>query len=96
MQLLHFDCMRMGQDGFTILKPEENGGEVGTGAGAEGGGGGGGGSGIFGAGLFGNRPNRPSTTTEAPAEEVDQSNPDIFDPVTEIKYTRKPKASAFP
>lgn len=26
--VLHFDCMRMGQDGFTLLKPEEDGGTV--------------------------------------------------------------------
>lgn len=63
--------MRMGQDGFKYpLKPEENGGEVGTG-------GGGGGGGIFGLGLFGNR---PTTTTDVP-----QIDTDIFDPITEIK-----------
>lgn len=25
-QILHFDCMRFGQDQFALLKPEENGG----------------------------------------------------------------------
>lgn len=64
--------MRMGQDGFTLLKPEQNGGEVGTG----------GGGGLLG-GLFGNRPfgNRPPTDPT----EVPQIDTDVFDPITEIK-----------
>lgn len=73
--------MRMGQDGFTLLKPEQNGGEVG----------GGGGGGLFGSGLFSNRPGAASTTTtttEEPSIDVDQAHPDTFDPVTEIKYTK--------
>lgn len=74
--------MRMGQDGFALLKPEENGGEVGTG-----GGGGGGGGGLFGN-LFGNRPfgsgNRPSTESTVPTEPP-QIDTDVFDPITEIK-----------
>lgn len=37
-QILHFDCMRFGQDSIAFLKPEENGGL--TGAEAEGDGGG--------------------------------------------------------
>lgn len=81
--------MRMGQDGFAILKPEQNGGEVGTGAA---GGGGAGGGGLFGTGILSNRPGATTTTTttEDPSIDVDQAHPDTFDPVTEIKYTRKP------
>lgn len=65
--------MRMGQDGVAFLKPEEMGGEVGTG----------GNGGLFGTGLFSNRPkptDQPAITTEVP-----QVDTDIFDPVTEIK-----------
>lgn len=67
--------MRMGQDGFKYpLKPEEMGGEVGTGAGAVGGGG------LFGSGIFsGIRPPRPTQPTDG------QIDSDIFDPITEIK-----------
>lgn len=72
--------MRMGQDGFTLLKPEDNGGEVGTG----GGGGGGGGGGLFGTGLFSNRP-KPSPSPPQETTEVPQIDTDVFDPITEIK-----------
>lgn len=87
--------MRMGQDGFVLLKPEENGGEIGSSevgeSGSEGGssgaGGGGGGGGLFGTGLFSNRPKpttEPSIAT-ASTTEVPQIDTDIFDPITEIK-----------
>lgn len=64
--------MRMGQDGVMLLKPDQMGGQVG---------GGGGGGGLFGAGLFGNRPNRP---TPVPGES-EQTDADVFDQITEIK-----------
>lgn len=77
--------MRMGQDGFTLLKPDENGGELGTGGGGSGGGGGGGGglfgTGLFSGGLFGNRPTSPPTDPT----EIPQVDTDVFDPITEIK-----------
>lgn len=73
----------MGQDGFVLLKPEQNGGEIGssessgtddgstaTGTGGGlfgGGGGGGGGGGLFGTGLFSNR---PKPTTQAPVATI--------------------------
>lgn len=82
--------MRMGQDGVTLLKPEDNGGEVGTGSGGGGGGaggaGGGGGGGIFGLGLF-NRPGRPTTSTESP-EDNSQVAVDILDPVDQNKIKK--------
>lgn len=66
--------MRMGQDGFVLLKPEDMGGTVGEG-------GGGGGGGLFGTGLFsGNRPTTPPQITEVP-----QIDTDVFDQITEIK-----------
>lgn len=88
----------MGQDGFVLLKPEENGGEIGTSeggdsggeggsTGAGGGGGGGGGGGLFGTGLFSNRP-KPTTEPTiivASTTEVPQIDTDVFDPITEIK-----------
>lgn len=70
----------MGQDGFILLKPEDNGGEIASGSpsgGSEvggaggdggGGGGGGGGSGLF--GLFINRPKPPTLATTTPATAV--------------------------
>lgn len=73
--------MKMGQDGVSWLKPEEMGGGPG---GISAGGGGGGGGGIFGGGLFGNRPPRPPT--QAPGE-VDQTDYDIYDVITEIKLS---------
>lgn len=72
----------MGQDGFVLLKPEQNGGEIettevssiddgssGQGSPGIGGGlfGGGGGGGLFGTGLFSNR---PKPTTQAPAATI--------------------------
>lgn len=82
--------MRMGQDGIKYpLKPEENGGEVGTGGG---GGGGGGlfGTGLFQNGIFGNRPTRPPSgstggSTGGGTTDVPQIDTDVFDPITEIK-----------
>lgn len=74
--------MRMGQDGIKYpLKPEENGGEVGTG------GGGAGGGGLFGTGLFQNGifGNRPSTQAPSGTTDVPQIDTDVFDPITEIK-----------
>lgn len=51
--VLHFDCMRMGRDGVSLVKP-------------------------------GQEPQKP-TTTDTPV--VDS---DVFDPVTETKYKRRP------
>lgn len=70
----------MGSDGIKYpIKPEEMGGEgIGQGGG------------LFGQGLFsGNRPTRPTQQPETDA----QVDPDVFDPITEIKIkpvTNKP------
>lgn len=68
--------MRMGQDGIVLLKPEEMGGQVGSGGG------------LFGLGLFGNRPSSTQQPILQPGQqvtEVPQIDTDVFDPITEIK-----------